>query len=140
MASYVTLFCIGFIFAIGLGVSGMTLPQRVLGFLNLSSNWDPALLFVMISALVVSAIFVVFAKKRSRPILAKEFHWPTKTKLDRPLMIGATIFGIGWGLAGYCPGPAIVASAAGSKEALVFLLSMFCGMALFLVYDKRRGS
>ena len=120
----------GVIFGIGLNVSQMTNPDKVLNFLNLSGNWDASLALVMISALCIAGLGFIIAKRTSSPMFETKFHWPTKTSIDKPLVIGASLFGIGWGLVGLCPGPTIASLAAPSFELMVFLVSMLAGMAI----------
>ncbi|MEP6939056.1 MAG: YeeE/YedE family protein [Rudaea sp.] len=117
----------GFVFGIGLLLGGMTDPARVLGFLDVFGHWDPTLAFVMAGAVAVSAIGYRLVLARSRPWLAPTFHLPTARDLDRRLVAGAAIFGVGWGLAGYCPGPAIVSAAAGDPGVLLLLACMVLG-------------
>lgn len=122
----------GLLFSLGLGISGMTLPSKVLGFLDVTSpSWDPSLAFVMIGAIGVHVFFAQYALRKSRaghaPRLATRYYLPDSTKIDRPLVIGAIVFGIGWGLAGFCPGPAIVNFIV-VPTALVFVGAMLLGM------------
>lgn len=121
-------FAAGLLFALGLGLSQMTQPEVVLGFLDLA-NFNPTLIFVMIGAVATHALPTWWALRRGRPLLDDELHLPTATALDAPLIGGAVLFGIGWGLAGYCPGPALVSAASGSEQALLLVGSMFVGMA-----------
>ena len=121
---------IGVVFAAGLVLSGMTQPARVIGFLNLG-QWDPTLLFVMGSAVMVTLVaFAVSARQGRTPWLAERFVLPTRTDIDRPLVLGAAIFGVGWGLAGYCPGPALASALVGGTDVLLFLITMAVGMGL----------
>lgn len=134
----------GLLFALGLGISGMTLPSKVLGFLDVtSSTWDPSLAFVMIGAIGVHVFFARFALRASRtgraPHLAPRYHLPEKTKIDRPLVIGAIVFGIGWGLAGFCPGPAVVNFMV-APMAVVFVGTMLMGMWGTLVVRERMAA
>ncbi len=124
-------FAAGLLFAVGLGVSGMTDPAKVTAFLDVFGAWDPSLAFVMAGAIGVHLLpnRLIFA--RGRPLLDGAFHLPTFTQIDGRLLAGSAIFGVGWGLAGYCPGPAVVASGAGVGQALVFLAAMLGGMGLF---------
>ena len=117
----------GTLFGFGLSLSQMTDPNKVLGFLDVSGRWDPSLAFVMMGALIVSAIAFRFILKRSRPILAEEFHVAKKKTLDKPLLFGAMIFGIGWGMSGYCPGPAVAGLGLGNPEAFVMVASIYLG-------------
>ena len=121
----------GIIFGIGLGLAQMTDRQRVLGFLDLAGTWDPTLLFVLGGAVAVTIIAFRFVLRRQAPLLASEFHLPTRTDIDWRLITGAALFGIGWGIAGYCPGPGIAALPIGDSNSLIFLASMITGMILF---------
>ncbi|MGQ0585642.1 MAG: DUF6691 family protein [Gammaproteobacteria bacterium] len=126
----------GLLFGAGLVVSDMANFQRVLGFLTLGPNWDAALLFVMIGALAVTLPGFALARRRGRPLFAESFANPAATAIDRRLLVGAAIFGLGWGLQGYCPGPAVVAAGLGQWPALLFLPAMFAGAWLA---DRIRG-
>ncbi len=121
-------FIIGFIFALGLGISGMTQPGRVIGFLDLFGNWDPSLLFVMVGALLVHATLYRVITKRKSPLFGESFQIPTTKSIDRRLLVGAMIFGIGWGLGGFCPAPAMTALASLQLAPLIFVASMVVGM------------
>lgn len=125
----VSLIC-GFIFAIGLALSGMTQPQKVIGFLN-PWDWDPALLFVMVGAIGVHALFYPLTSRRRSPLLDTKWHIPTRNDLTTRLVLGAALFGIGWGLGGYCPGPGVTSLAAGDLRAVAFVAAMIVGMLLF---------
>lgn len=127
----------GFLFALGLGLAGMTQPQKVLGFLDVFGNWDPSLMFVMMGAIGVHALAYVVAKKRATPLFASEWQIPQKKDLTPALIVGATLFGVGWGLAGYCPGPALVSLASFTQSPLIFFISLVAGMVLFIQVDKR---
>ena len=129
----------GFIFALGLGVSGMTQPHIVRGFLDVTGNWDWRLIGVMGGAIAVHAFSYHFIMKRKSPILEPEFHVPNKTIIDKRLILGATIFGIGWGWAGICPGPGIVATVSGQSSFIYFVASMIVGMKLFQWIDQKRS-
>jgi uncharacterized protein len=120
----------GVLFAIGLALSGMTQPAKVLGFLDFGGNWDPSLAFVMVAA--VGSYAVLFRRTRGlpRPRFAEIFQLPTKTQIDLPLVAGAALFGVGWGLSGYCPGPALTSVGSGRYSTAVFVLSMLLGMRL----------
>ena len=118
----------GALFAAGLGLSGMAQPSKVLGFLDVTGPWDPSLAFVMAGAIAIYAPVARWAKRREQPILGGRFVLPERTELDARLLVGAALFGVGWGLAGYCPGPAIVASASGQSSALLLLGAMLLGM------------
>ncbi len=117
----------GILFGVGLAVSHMVEPAKVLAFLDVTGRWDPSLLLVMAGAVVVSFIAYRLVSRRSRPLLAEKFFLPTKAELDRPLLLGAAIFGVGWGVAGYCPGPAIAALGLGTWEAPVFVVAFAAG-------------
>jgi uncharacterized membrane protein YedE/YeeE len=119
----------GGLFGAGLVLSEMTNPLRVLGFLDFFGTWDPRLAFVMVGAIVVHAPVVVWLRRRGRSLLDGPLHLPQQSSVDRRLLLGATVFGLGWGLAGYCPGPALVA-APGSVSALLLTLAMCVGMLL----------
>jgi uncharacterized membrane protein YedE/YeeE len=123
--------CIGALFGAGLGLSGMAQPQRIIGFLDFTGAWDPALALVMIGAVGVHFAAQRLAKKRAQPMLAPQ--WPTYafTRIDGRLVAGSALFGLGWGLAGYCPAPGILSAAAGVREGLIFVPAMLAGMALF---------
>jgi uncharacterized membrane protein YedE/YeeE len=121
----------GGLFGAGLVISGMTQPARIAHFLDPLSGWDPSLMFVMAAAVVVYATGYAWARRRiARPWFDMRFHLPTRADIDRQLVAGAAIFGIGWGLGGLCPGPGIVAAAAGSASAIAFVLAMLAGMYL----------
>ena len=123
----------GLIFGIGLILSGMTNPANVIGFLDISGSWNPNLAFVMIGAILVA--FFAFRRAEAKPetIFNEPIHLPGKSVINKELIIGSLLFGAGWGLAGFCPGPAIVALGAGYNEALIFVVAMLLGMIL---HDK----
>jgi len=118
----------GFIFGLGLCLSGLADPSVVQAFLDVAGAWNPALLFVMGAGLTVTLIGYRLVFGRGRPLLAPRFNLPTSTAIDTPLISGAVIFGIGWGLAGYCPGPAVVSLASGRTEVFAFVTAMVTGM------------
>ena len=120
----------GALFGLGLAVSGMTDPQRILGFLDVSGDFDPALLFVLGGAVLTTLVLFRFVLRRPAPVLAARFQIPALKQIDRPLLLGAALFGIGWGLAGYCPGPALVGLGVLSPEALWFVPAVLLGMYL----------
>jgi hypothetical protein len=126
----------GLLFGFGLIVSGMTNPAKVIGFLDITGAWDPSLALVMASGLMVTTPAFYFAGKRLRPLLALKFDLPSRTDLDRPLLIGSAMFGVGWGLAGYCPGPALTASTSLNPNVLLFVVAMVCGMLLHKLWSK----
>lgn len=121
---------IGVLFGFGLIISGMSNPQKILNFLDITGNWDPSLMFVMGGAVVVGLGGFYLASKRTEAFFGGALHIPSRRDITRPLVIGSLIFGAGWGIAGLCPGPAIVALGAGHMKALVFVLAMLAGMAL----------
>lgn len=120
----------GALFGAGLVISGMTQPARIIGFLDPLSGWDPSLAFVMAGAVAVYALAYAVIRRRARPWFEAQFHVPVRADIDAPLVAGAAVFGIGWGLGGLCPGPGIVAAAGGSTSALAFVLAMLAGMHL----------
>ena len=130
-------FAAGLIFGLGLIVSGMADPSKVIGFLDLAGKWDPSLAFVMVGAIGVSVIAFRLAGKRAEPMLGGAFHLPTATRIDRRLVVGSVVFGVGWGLAGFCPAPAVVAYGAGYFKAVVFVLAMVAGMAIYEIAERR---
>jgi uncharacterized membrane protein YedE/YeeE len=121
----------GALFGLGLAVSGMVNPQKVIGFLDVTGNWDPTLAFVMGGALLVTIPAFRLVFKRPRPVLADEFELPTKKGLDVRLLGGSALFGVGWGLSGFCPGPAITALASGLAPVFAFVVAMVAGMAVY---------
>ena len=131
------LFC-GLIFGAGLLVSGMVQPTKVLGFLDIFGAWDPSLAVVMAAALAVSVPGFMLANQRPRPWLAKQYFWPSKSEVDLPLVTGAALFGIGWGLVGLCPGPALESLATLSPGVIVFAAAMAAGMAVYDLWQKSR--
>ena len=124
-------YLIGVLFGLGLMISGMTNPAKILAFLDLSGAWDPSLIFVMGGAVLVGLIAFYLAKNRTQSFLGGAMHMPTRRDIDRPLLIGSAMFGLGWGLAGFCPGPALVSLGSGELKALVFVVAMLGGMLLF---------
>lgn len=128
--STIVAFAIGLLFGLGICVSGMNLPSRVKGFLDIAGSWDPTLAFVMGGAVAIGLVGFRLARGRSRALLGEELRLPTSRSIDAPLFFGATIFGIGWGLAGVCPGPAIVDIAFLDPQIVVFIVAMLAGMAL----------
>jgi hypothetical protein len=126
----------GLLFGLGLILSGMTDPAKVLGFLDLAGNWDPSLAFVMGGALLVGSLVFPFATKRPKSILGDALRLPTATGIDRRLVLGGLTFGVGWGLAGYCPGPALASLAQGGTKPLLFFIAMLAGMALFELLEN----
>jgi uncharacterized protein len=137
MPAVAALIC-GFLFGWGLLISGMMQPAKVLAFLDIFGNWDPSLAVVMAAALAVSAAGFALAKRRERPLLAAQSLWPTRSDIDRPLVIGAVLFGTGWGLSGLCPGPALENLATLSPRLVVFVIAMAAGMVLHDAWQKWR--
>jgi uncharacterized membrane protein YedE/YeeE len=117
----------GFLFGIGLWVSGMADPKKVLGFLDITGEWDASLMLVMGGAVAVTLVAFRFITRWGKPILVEKFELPTRKDIDLPIVAGAAIFGIGWGTAGYCPGPALTALATLSIESIVFVAAMVVG-------------
>lgn len=133
----------GVVFALGLGVSGMTRPEKVLAFLDVGGGWDPSLAFVMVGAIAVHAVLRRVILRRAEPLLAPAFTVPTRRDIDVPLLLGAAIFGVGWGLAGLCPGPAVTVLASVRPPAAAFVLAMLVGMRAALplasAFARRRA-
>jgi uncharacterized membrane protein YedE/YeeE len=127
----------GALFGSGLVISGMTQPSKVIGFLDFTRGWDPTLAFVMGGAVVVYAIAVRLVVRRAHRWLDTRFHLPTRNDLDVQLLVGSALFGVGWGLGGFCPGPAIVAAAAGTTTGLVFVGAMIVGMVIQHLMSRR---
>ena len=121
----------GLVFGLGLLISGMASPEKVLGFLDLAGPWDPSLALVMGGAIAVGLLGFALVRKRSTSVLGEPMQMPTRKDIDAPLVVGASLFGIGWGLAGYCPGPALVGITAGIPSALIFTVAMLAGMIAF---------
>ena len=134
----VVAFIAGLVFGLGLLLSGMADPAKVLGFLDLAGPWDPSLALVMAGAVGIGVIAFALARRRSRSLFGDAMQLPTKRAIDRRLIAGSLLFGAGWGLAGFCPGPAIVALGLGSGRAVVFVVAMLAGMGLFELIDSRR--
>lgn len=132
-------FLCGVLFGAGLAVSGMTDPARVVAFLDITGNWDPTLGLVMGGALAVTAPGFALVRRRRRPVLTAEFRLPTRARLDARLLGGAAIFGVGWGLAGLCPGPALAGLVTGSAEVLAFVVAMIAGQWLALRVEGSPG-
>lgn len=128
----------GLVFGLGLIVSGMANPAKVLGFLDLAGPWDPSLAFVMAGAVAVGFFAFLLAKKRRLSLLGAEMKLPAAGRIDRRLVAGSLLFGAGWGLAGFCPGPGLVALGMGEPKAAVFVLAMLAGMAIFELIERRR--
>lgn len=130
-------FLVGLLFGLGLLLSGMTDPNKVLGFLDLFGSWDPSLALVMAGAIGIGVFAFALAKKRTVSFLGGAMRLPTSNQIDRRLIVGALMFGAGWGLAGFCPGPALVSLAAGQPKAAIFVFFMVAGMIAFEVLERR---
>lgn len=128
----------GAAFGIGLLVSGMANPAKVLAFLDLGGSWDPSLAFVMAGAIAVGAVAFAIARKRTTSFLGLQMRLPATRHIDRPLVVGSLLFGVGWGIAGFCPGPALVALGLGEGKALLFVVAMLGGMVLFELLQSCR--
>jgi uncharacterized membrane protein YedE/YeeE len=126
----------GLVFGVGLILSGMTDPGKVIGFLDLAGRWDPSLAFVMAGAIAVGLVAFRLAGKRGRAFLGGAMHLPTRRDIDKRLVGGSIVFGIGWGLAGFCPGPALVSFGAGIDQAAVFVAALLGGMVLYRAAEK----
>lgn len=132
-------FFVGLIFGWGLLIAGMTDPGKVLGFLDLAGAWDPSLAFVMGGAIVVGVFAFSAAKRRSVNVLGGPMLLSEARQIDRRLVVGSLVFGVGWGLAGFCPGPAVVSMAAGQVKAAIFVASMMAGMLIFSYAQRLAG-
>ena len=132
-------FLFGLLFALGLGIAGMTQPQKVVGFLDIFGNWNPSLMWVMVGAIAVHSVTYRFVIKKSSPILAATFQIPKRKDIDAKLIIGALLFGVGWGISGFCPAPAITSLVALDPNTYVFVGSMIFAMALFRVSKKPKS-
>lgn len=130
----------GFIFALGLGISGMTNPMKVKAFLDLSGNWDPSLIFVMVGGIAVYSTGYFFLRRKEKPFLGPQFIIPKPSAIDRRLLLGSGVFGIGWGISGFCPGPALSSLGAGSLHAPVFVSAMLIAMIAFAKLEGLRAS
>ncbi len=131
---------IGLIFGLGLIVSGMADPSKVLNFLDLAGDWDPSLAFVMGGAIIVGLFAFRFASRMQKSLLGEAMRLPTATNLDRRLIAGSLLFGIGWGLGGYCPGPALVSLTMGNPKSIIFIVAMLAGMMIFEVWERLPAS
>lgn len=130
MSRIITALLIGLVFGTGIALSGMINPAKVLNFFDVAGTWDPSLAFVMGGALIVTAIGYRLVLKNPAPLCDTSFHLPARKKIDLPLLAGAGLFGIGWGIAGFCPGGSIPALGLGEPAALIFVASMVCGIAI----------
>ena len=136
MAKILSALIIGTPFGLGLAISQMVNPARVIGFLDVAGRWDPTLIFVMGGALLLTAPIFSLVLHRKAPFLAERFSLPTKVEIDRPLLLGAIIFGVGWGLGGFCPGPALAALASGSPSVALFVVAMIAGQWLGSRFER----
>lgn len=132
-------FVAGLVFGLGLLLSGMADPSKVIAFLDLAGAWDPSLGFVMGGAIIVASIGFFFASKRSRAVLGDVMRMPTATRINRRLVLGSLVFGAGWGLAGYCPGPVVASLLSGRSEPLIFVIAMLAGMTLYELQTRFSG-
>lgn len=130
----------GLVFGLGLLVSGLANPEKVLAFLDLAGAWDPSLALVMGAAVAVGLVGFQAVRGREKSFLGEPLRLPTARHLDRRLILGSLAFGVGWGLAGFCPGPSLVALGAGEIKAVVFVAAMLAGMGLFNLLEKRRAA
>ena len=130
-------FMVGLVFAVGLGLSGMTRPEKVVGFLDIFGNWDPSLAFVMIGAIGFHAVFYRIIMKQDAPLFTAKFMVPDRRDITWRLVVGSALFGIGWGIAGYCPGPGLASMSSLDPRPLVFVAAMIAGMLLFRFMDKK---
>lgn len=129
-------FLVGLLFALGMGISGMTQPAKVIHFLQLGPGWDPSLMFVMMGALAVHSLSYRFIRGRKSPLFDTRWHVPQSKEITKSLVVGSALFGLGWGLGGYCPGPGIASAGAGQGTAFIFVAAMLLGMFAFRVYEK----
>lgn len=127
----------GLVFGFGLIISGMANPAKVLGFLDLAGHWDPSLAFVMAGAIAVGLVAFAIARRRTRSLLGAQMRLPSAGHIDRRLILGSLLFGAGWGVAGFCPGPALVAVGMGELKAMVFVAAMLAGMGVFELIEHR---
>ncbi|MAO50479.1 MAG: hypothetical protein CML16_06345 [Pusillimonas sp.] len=130
-------FGIGLVFGFGLILSGMSDPSKVLGFLDIAGLWDPSLAFVMGGAILIGVVAFTVARKRTTTFFGNTLKMPASTDIDKRLVIGSLTFGVGWGLAGYCPGPALVSLGSGQPKALIFVAAMLAGMAIYELIQNR---
>ena len=140
MAIIVASFLCGLLFGVGLLISGMTEPEKVLGFLDFFGAWDATLAFVMAGAVTVAGAGFAIARNRAAPVLGGNFAWPSRRDIDTPLIAGSALFGIGWGLSGICPGPALVNLAGLSAPIVVFVAAMVLGMFGHELWQRRHAA
>lgn len=137
MKTSLAAFGVGYIFAIGLVVSGMTQPQKVVGFLDFFGNWDPSLIFVMGGAVAVHLLTYKLIRKRKSPLLSTVWHVPTRKELTPALIMGSFLFGVGWAIGGFCPGPALTAVVTLNTSVVQFVIAMIAGMYLYKIVDQK---
>ena len=128
----------GLVFGLGLIVSGMANPAKVIGFLDLAGDWDPSLALVMAGAIAVGVVAFAVARRRMVSFIGAEMKLPTPSRIDRRLVLGSLVFGVGWGVAGFCPGPGLVALGLGEAKAVVFVAAMLAGMGIFELLERRK--
>lgn len=135
MKSTLVSFISGFVFALGLGIGGMTQPAKVIGFLDFAGNWDPSLAFVMLGAIGIHSLVYRVIRTGRSPFFTTRFSLPKQTEIDSRLIAGSVIFGFGWGIAGFCPGPALTSIASGNSSVVIFVIAMISGI---IAFDLRR--
>jgi uncharacterized protein len=135
----VNAFVCGLVFGIGLILSGMANPAKVLGFLDLAGQWDPSLAFVMAGAVALAALGFRLSRTRGTSVLGAPMQLPAASRVDARLVAGSLVFGVGWGLAGFCPGPALVSAGSGQPRAWLFVAAMLAGMAFYAALERRRS-
>ena len=131
MKAQLAAFLCGLLFALGLGTAGMTRPEKIIGFLDVSGRWDPDLLWVMVAAISITSLGYHWTFRRDHPVVERVFHLPKRRGLDGRLIVGSTLFGVGWGLGGFCPGPALTSLISGLPTVWVFVLAMVVGMKIY---------
>lgn len=139
LPSYVASLASGLIFGLGLLLSGMANPDKVIGFLDLAGQWDPSLAFVMGGAILVGLFAFTVSKKRTQSFLGEPMRMPTASDIDKKLIVGGVLFGLGWGLGGFCPGPALVSITTADPKVLIFVGSMLAGMLLVELYNRSQA-
>ena len=139
MVAPIAAFIPGFLFGLGLAVSQMVNPGKVLGFLDVLGDWDPSLALVMVGAIGIAAAGFAITRQRAEPMLGEAFQIPAQRDLDMPLVAGSALFGIGWGMVGLCPGPALTGLVAGRPESVIFVAAMLAGMVLHRLVTARRS-
>ncbi|HTQ25630.1 MAG TPA: DUF6691 family protein [Candidatus Binataceae bacterium] len=140
MKSLVTSFISGVVFALGLGISGMTRPVKVIGFLDFFGAWDASLAFVIVGAIAVYFVAYRFSRTMPSPLLAPDFSLPKRSDIDAKLVLGAAVFGMGWGLSGFCPGPALTSLASGAPAVAIFVAAMALGMYIYSWVSEIRAA